>query len=495
MRRSRPNLLLVITDQQRADTVAPGGPCLTPNLQRLAAEGARFERCYAANPICSPSRASLFTGHLPHSHGVTDVTHAVPAPEADLRPGMPFWSRALARAGYRTGYFGKWHVERTDRLEEYGFGEYETELRLVGVQEHRGELARSLRVSRPGYRDLLIAGVTEARADQTHEHALVTKGVEFIERAVPGEPWALVVSTEAPHDPYIAPREYFERYDPAAIAEPASFMDPMTDKPAIYRRIREAWRDLAWDDYAFATACYLSLCSMLDDQVGRLLAALEATGQADDTLVVFTSDHGDYLGAHGLLLKGVPAFEEAYRVPLVMRGPGVAPGVSVPGPVSLLDLPRTLVRLLLGEEFDCQGGELTGWLTGDRGPGGEVDQLPIGAAPAGAGPVGDAPGRRAAGTPGEAFAEFHGQRFRYTQRVLWRGDWKYVMNGFDQDELYDLASDPHELRNLAADPEHGPVLEDMARRMWRWVKDTGDETLAEAHYGMFRFLPVGPGAG
>jgi arylsulfatase A-like enzyme len=466
VRGSRPNLLLVITDQQRADTVTPGGPCLTPNLQRLAAEGARFERCYAANPICSPSRASLFTGHLPHSHGVTDVTHAVPAPEADLRPGMPFWSRELARAGYRTGYFGKWHVERTDRLEEYGFGEYETELRLVGVQEHRGELARSLKVSRPGYRDLLIAGVTEAPADQTHEHALVTKGVEFIERAVPGEPWALVVSTEAPHDPYIAPREYFERYDPAAIPEPASFADPMTDKPVIYRRIREAWRDLAWDDYAFATACYLGLCSMLDDQVGRLLAALEATGQADDTLVVFTSDHGDYLGAHGLLLKGVPAFEEAYRVPLVMRGPGVAPGVRVPGPVSLLDLPRTLVRLLLGEEFDCQGGELTGYLVGE-GP----------------------------GVPGVAFAEFHGQRFRYTQRVLWRGDWKYVMNGFDQDELYDLASDPHELRNLATDPEHAPVLEDMARRMWRRVKDTGDETLAQAHYGMFRFLPVGPDAG
>ena len=466
MRGSRPNLLLVITDQQRADTVTPGGPCLTPNLQRLAAEGARFERCYAANPICSPSRASLFTGHLPHSHGVTDVTHAVPAPEADLRPGMPFWSRELARAGYRTGYFGKWHVERTDRLEEYGFGEYETELRLVGVQEHRGELARSLKVSRPGYRDLLIAGVTEAPADQTHEHALVTKGVEFIERAVPGEPWALVVSTEAPHDPYIAPREYFERYDPAPIPEPASFADPMTEKPVIYRRIREAWRDLAWDDYAFATACYLGLCSMLDDQVGRLLAALEATGQADDTLVVFTSDHGDYLGAHGLLLKGVPAFEEAYRGPLVVGGPGVGPGVRAPGPVSLLALPRTLVRLLLGEEFDCQGGELTGYLVGE-GP----------------------------GVPGVAFAEFHGQRFRYTQRVLWRGDWKYVMNGFDQDELYDLASDPHELRNLATDPEHAPVLEDMARRMWRRVKDTGDETLAQAHYGMFRFLPVGPDAG
>lgn len=465
MTRARPNLLLVITDQQRADTVAAGGPCLTPNLQGLAAQGARFERCYATNPICSPSRASLFTGHLPHSHGVTDVTHAVSAPEADLREGMPFWSCELAAAGYRTGYFGKWHVERSERLDEFGFAEYQTELRLVGVQEGRDDLARSLRVSRPGYRDLLVAGVSDAPASASHEHALVSRGVEFIGRAKPGEPWALVISTEAPHDPFVAPREYFERYDEAAVELPESFADPMIDKPAIYSRIREAWAELDERDFKFATTCYRALCSMLDDQVGRLLAALDATGQANDTLVVFTSDHGDYLGAHGLLLKGAPAFEEAYRVPLLMRGPGVKPGVTVPEPVSLLDVPRTLVRLLLGSEFACQGGDLTPRLMGEP-----------------------------AGGPGEAYAEFHGQRFRYTQRVLWRGDWKYVMNGFDRDELYDLARDPFELRNLAGEHEARPVLDELARGMWRWVRDTGDATLNDAHYGMFRFLPLGPDA-
>jgi len=204
---------------------------------------------------------------------------------------------------------------------------------------------------------------------------------------------------------------------------------------------------------------------MVDDEVGRLLAVLEETGQAEDTLVVFTSDHGDYLGAHGLMFKGVAAFEEAYRVPLVVRGPGVEAGLVVEEAVSLLDLPRTLVSLLLGVDYPCQGGDLSARLRGE--------------APAGA---------------GEAFAEFHGQRLGYTQRVVWHGDWKYVFNGFDEDELYDLAADLHELRNLAADPEHAGTLREMARRMWRRLRETDDTTLLEAHYAMFRFAPVGPDA-
>ena len=464
----RPNLLLVITDQQRADTVVPGGPCRTPHLQALAASGTRFERCYAPNPICSPTRASLFTGLYPHAHGITDVTHAVDATQADLTPGTPFWPRLLQGAGYRTGYFGKWHVERSDRLEDFGFDTYETELRLTGVQGHEGPLSPRVAVQQDGYREFLLAGVHDGAAADAPEARLVDLGIGFLEEATrdPGRPWALVVATEAPHDPYLAPRVLYDRYDPDGIELPANFRDDLTDRPAVYRRIRGAWDGLSERQVREAIACYYATCTLVDEQVGRLLAALESTGQADATVVVFCSDHGDYLGAHGLFLKGVPAFEEAYRVPLILRGPGVPVGRAVAAPVGLIDVGPTLVRLLLGEAYPAHGHDLAAHL-GDGDP---------------------------AATPGEAFAEFHGQRLRYTQRVLWRGRWKYVFNGFAEDELYDLEADPFELANLAGDPAHGATLRAMAARMWGIVRDTDDRTLGDAQYGMFRFAPVGPEA-
>jgi choline-sulfatase len=462
-----PNLLLMITDQQRADTIDPGGPCRTPHLQALARQGTRFTRCYAPNPICSPTRASLFTGVLPHAHGMVDVAHNVPATRADLADDVPFWTQRLQEAGYRNGYFGKWHVERSDELHRFGFDEYEVELRLVGAVQHEGPLDPRIAVRHDGYRDFLLAGVTDTPAADEPEAALVDRAVRFVESATreAEQPWALVVATEAPHDPYLAPRELYERYDGATVPLPESFGDDLAGRPAVYRRIQRVWRDLDELEVRQAIACYYARCSMVDEQIGRLLAALDASGQADETLVVMTSDHGDYLGSHGLFLKGVAAFEEAYRVPLVMRGPGIPTGAEVDAIVSLLDLAPTLVRALFGEGWDGHGVDLARYLDGGRHTG-----------------------------SGEAFAEFHGQRLGYTQRVLWRGRHKYVFNGFDEDELYDLESDPFERTNLAADPTHAETLLAMAARMWGVVRATGDGSLADAQYGMFRFAPVGPEA-
>ena len=481
--RRRPNLLFLMTDQQRADTIAQGGPCLTPNLQALARSGADLRRCYAPNPICSPTRASLFTGLLPHTHGMTDVTHAVPPQRADLAPNMPFWTRSLKDAGYRTGYFGKWHVERSDRLEEFGIDEYQVDLRQTGVVSHDGPLEPRIVIDQPGYKQFLLAGVTDASADETREAQLVDLGIDFLERVTQPDadaaPWALFISTEAPHDPYLVPRELYRRYDPDAIDLPASFDDDLADRPHVYSRVQAAWKDLSETEVRQAIACYYAACSGIDDQFGRVLDALERSGQAEDTLVVFTSDHGDYLGAHGLFLKGVAPFEEVYRVPLVLRGPGIEPGTVVDEPVSLVDLGRTLTSLLLGAEhgdaFGGHGRDLSGLLR---------------AAPR------DGTGAHRSGTGDAesvgAFAEFHGQRLAYTQRIVWRGRYKYVFNGFDRDELYDLETDPHELTNLAALPEHAGLAREMAAAMWREVRRTGDATLGDAQYGMFRFAPVGP---
>ena len=474
-----PNLLLIITDQQRADTVTAGGPCLTPHLQALAARGADFARCYSPNPICSPTRASLFTGLLPHAHGVEDVTHAVQPPKSELAADAPFWPRLLQESGYRTGYFGKWHVERSERLERFGFEEYETELNLVGVPTQKRELRSARYLTQPGYRDFLLYGVSVEPPEATREHQLFERGLSFLAAAgaEPERPWALVIATEAPHDPYVATAEHRARYDAATLPLAVSRDDDLADRPAVYRRMQRVWQDVSEADAREATACYYANCSLLDDQVGRMMAALERSGQLDDTLVVFTSDHGDLLGAHGLWLKGVPAFEETYRVPLLLAGPGVTAGTRCQRPVSLVDLGATLTRLLLNRDFPGHGRDQTPLLRDDCTA---RDSAPT------------MPGAATQPIAADAYAEFHGQRFAFTQRVVWQGRHKLVFNAFDEDELYDLDDDPFELSNLAAQPEHQATLREMTALMWRVALQTGDDTFTESHYGTLRFAAVGP---
>jgi arylsulfatase A-like enzyme len=406
------------------------------------------------------------TGMLPHSHGMVDCTHTVEPYRAKFNADLPFWPRLLRQAGYHTGYFGKWHIERSNRLENFGFAEYDVETyhSKLGLVEMDAQFQPHGAVSQKGYNDFPLYGVTDAPVESTAEYRLYSRGLEFLEQAAGRpEPWALFLSSEAPHDPYVVPREYYERYDPADIPPPVSFTDDLADKPGIYRRIRRVWDQLDWSDFAEATACYYALCSMIDDQLGRVLIRLAELGQLENTIVVFTADHGDYMGAHRLMLKGIAAFEEAFRVPLIMAGPGISAGQQLDQIVSLLDLAPTLTALTTGGDFPCYGRSLRPLLAGNS-----------------------------ADWVSEAFAEGHGQRFFYTQRLLWRDNYKYVFNGFDEDELYQLDSDPHELHNLAQEPTHRAVLEEMATRMWQIARQTGDATLYQSQYGMFRFAPVGP---
>lgn len=504
-----PNVLVLLSDQQAASTIE-SDVCRTPSLDRLASEGTQFTRCYAPSPVCSPSRASLLTGVLPHVHGMVNVTHGVEQYGATLRSELDTWSERLSRLGYDMGYFGKWHIDRAEDPTRFGFDVADVPSfgdTLEGFREHRRELglppepptnaedlSLSGSVSHPGYDDYLLYGAREEPIEGTEEHFFYDLGIDFVrEREDADEPWCAVVSTNGPHDPYVPPASLFEGYDPAAVEKPESFHDPMADKPNVYERQRDVWDAFDWSDYAEATACYYAFCELIDRQVGRIVAALEDTGQLNDTVIVFASDHGDLMGAHGMFLKGIPAFEEAYRVPLVLRDPRSNESGQVREEiVQLHDLAPTLVDIAGGDGKNFPP-ESRMEVRSETARGGEniekLDGTPsftaLSLKPFLDGEVPD-------GHANEAFAECHAQDFNWTQRVYWRDDLKYVFNTFDYDELYDLRRDPAETMNVADDEEYADSLREMAGRMWEIARDTGDYQITELHYGMHRFGPVGP---
>ena len=462
---SRPNILFLMTDHARALALTKASGCRTPNLDALAADGRIFRRCYTTNAICSPARASLMTGLYPSTHGVWDCTHTQRPEWVDVRCGRDqFFSTRLAEAGYRTGYFGKWHVEQSQRLGDFGWQEFD-----LGCSHAPMKLdpASRILVPKAGYRDYLFGGVDNS--PQAPAHPAFDRGIDFLQRCASDrtQPFCCFVSTDEPHDSYVPPRAFQDLYDPATIPLSPTLHDEPDGKPDVVRRMRQEWLGVTDEQWRRITIAYHAVVSYLDHEVGRIVQALKANGQYDHTIIVFTSDHGDMLGSHGLITKGVgTAYEEVYNIPLVMRVPGAPTGADDASHfVSLADLAPTLLDLCGASPLpQAQGRTLRPVLEGTA----KDDEWQ------------------------DAYAEFYGQRFVYTQRITWHGNWKYIFSPAGIDELYDLASDPHERVNLAADPQHRATLEAMCVRMWRRMRELGDTSLFESHYATLRTAPVGP---
>jgi arylsulfatase A-like enzyme len=470
----RPNILFLMTDHTNAQATAPESQCKKPNLDRLASEGVRFARCYTTNAICSPARASLMTSMYPSTHGMWDCTHTQRPEWLDVpAERFTYFSQILAEAGYRMGYFGKWHVEQSNRLENFGWHEYD----LASKRAARSRIPGSeVVVPKEGYRDYLLAAVSED--DEPTTHPAFDKGIDFIRRHLraartarhlASQPFCCFISTSEPHDAYIPPKRFYDLYDLARIRPSPTLRDEPTNKPEVIRRMRAVWQTLQDADWKRVSAAYWAVISFLDHEVGRVIEVLKETGLYDNTIIVFTCDHGDMMGGHGLATKGVgTSYEEVYNVPLILRVPGLTRGGEEPRVLtSLVDLAPTLLDLCGLEPLEgAQGKSLRPVLEGTA----DIAQWQ------------------------DAYAEFFGQRFVYTQRITWHQEWKYVFSPGGIDELYNLAQDPHERVNLAQDEEHREVLLDMTKRMWRKMKEIGDESLFKSQYATLRTAPIGPGA-
>ena len=481
----RPNILIFMNDQQQGATVDAGHPCRTPNVDRLANEGLRFGRTYTTTAHCCPSRATFMTGLYPSRHGIYNNVLNNAAQYTSLAPGTVTFSEVLAQAGYRLAYSGKWHVCRDEQPKDRGWRQYratsiEGEWHGTRWERHRsmaqepestaprgrGELLR------PGWSRYTLYGVSDPAPDtdpyKPGDLETVQTGIRALrDLACQDGPWCLYVGPTGPHDPYIIPEHYATMYDPNDVELPESYGDDLEDKPRVYQRQRRFWSQLSEDEYREAIAHYWGYCTMQDDLLGMVLDALDETGQADDTLVIYMSDHGDYAGAHGLFMKGVAAFDECYRIPNVMRWPnGIEhPGREVDEFVTLADFGPTFAELADASLPEASGQSLVPFLRNAPTP----------------------------DWPDALFSQFNGVELYYSQRFVQTKRWKYVYNGFDFDELYDLRADPHCMRNLAMDPDRAGEIEEMCARMWR--KAYEEQDIICNPYPTVSLAPYGPMVG
>jgi len=491
----KPNILLITSDQQRADCNGFENQHLrTPHIDSLARDGTRFSACITPNLVCQPSRSSILTGLLPLTHGVWDNG-------IDLDPcvGEKGFAGTLARAGYDTAFLGKAHFatkatfaptgtpECNKSQHLYGenwFGPYmgfdHVELTVLGHMHRTRPLERppvghyerwllSRGIDEEGYKLWARSTQPEIGAAQTWHSALpvawhssswvADRAINWLATRSKDEPFCAWVSFPDPHHPFDCPSPWNVMYDPKDVPLPKNRTKDLERRPWWHKASLESTPQLSdptmlkfraegsrvppQSDRQLAemTANYYGMISLIDHNVGRILAALDERGLADDTLIVYTTDHGELLGNHGLYLKGPTPYEDLLRVTLVARGPGVAHGRVVAKPVSTLDLAATFYEAAgVAQPHALQGQSLIPLLAGQ-------DE-----------------------TRDVAYSEWHVHPSRCgvplklrTVRTETHKCTFELESGAG--EMYDLRNDPEEMHNLYDDPGHRNVRRQMEELM------------------------------
>lgn len=459
----KPNILLVLQDQLRYDVVHDVQLCRTPVFDELRRSGVDFTRAYTPTALCSPARGSVFTGLYPHNHGLLNNTHTPDAIRRNLRRSDATVAELLAKNGYRTGYVGKWHVGMDDGPLDRGFDT----VRVADDDPQVGHSAWMGTVER-GSSTVFSRFPEPARPSDKwprRPRALYTDGAlpgnaipaqtvtqnaqELIdELAQSDQPFFLVVSFLEPHWPHVVPEPFASMYEAADVRPWLNSFDTFEGKPHTNQANVEHFGvgDFVWDDWAPVIAHYFSATTYVDHQMGVVLDHLDAAGVRDDTLVLATTDHGDLNGSHRQFNKGPVMYEEVYHVPLVVTGPGVEAGATADSFVTLIDLAPTILAAGGVEPGELDGANLAPLLRGDV-----VEWR-------------DA-----------VLCEFHGDEFGlYSQRMIRHGDHKLVYSPHDVRELYDLAADPGELRNLAYEPKFQELRRQLENRLLVAMHDSGD---------------------
>ena len=444
---SKPNILIFMVDQLNG-TLFPDGPAEwlhAPNLKKLAARSTRFKNAYTASPLCAPGRAAFMSGQLPSDTGVYDNA-------AEFISSIPTYAHHLRRAGYQTCLSGKMHFVGPDQM--HGFEE-----RLT-TDIYPADFGWTPDYRKPGERidwwyhnmgSVTGSGVAEISNQMEYDDEVAyhaTRKVYDYARSKDERPWCMTVSFTHPHDPYVARKKYWDLYEGCEHLLPTVPAMDYEDHDPHSKRIFDAndWRsfDISEEDIKRSRRAYFANISYLDDKIGEVMEAVEATRQ--ETIIVFVSDHGDMLGERGLWFK-MSFFEGSARVPMMICAPDMEPGL-ITTPVSNIDVCPTLCDLA-GVDMS----EVEPWTTGQSVK-----------------PMWQGVERT------EPVAIEYAAEASYSPMVSLRyGKWKYNRCKLDEDQLFDLDKDPHELTNLAEVAKHqGTLTQLRSKSEARWDLDKFD---------------------
>ncbi len=470
---NKPNILLFIADQHRADSLGFWGrmELKTPNLDRLAQDGVAFENALSPCPLCTPARSSIFTSLYPHQargfmgkdpHGIFD-----PIGETDMtRNGTSLREPAilteqLRKAGYFTGYAGKWHLgpdvinDWFDETWEYNKENKQAYSRYCQEKGFPDGVAfndMDVRSKREPFMSIPVTKVSAVPAEHSTDAFIKDHALDILKNRPDDQPFFMVCGFEGPHPPFKIPEPYYSMYDPEKIPEPPNFrpneLEPISNRNSYYRKL---WLDHGdnWEQWKKSVAVYRGFVTLIDDQVGKLLAYLENEGIRDNTIVIYCADHGEMLGQHGLWHKMCP-YEESVRVPLIVSGKGIAGGIRSGAGVSLLDIAPTILGLAgLNAPEEYEGIDLGGILQNQA----------------------DESAHEYLFSEQRCLGPFH-------QTVDWRmvtnNTCKYIWNQGDLGELYDLQADPYETNNLILSEQHKDISGQFVEKLCDWMESKAD---------------------
>ncbi|QEF99802.1 Arylsulfatase [Stieleria maiorica] len=446
----QPNFLVIVSDDQRPDTIAAlGNPVIdTPNLDRLVREGMTFERATCAFPLCVPSRAEILTG-------ATAFRNGVPYGGGRLKPGQTFWADALRKAGYQTWYSGKWMNDGSPKTRGY------EETSALFSSGGAGALGREPRYGRYGRLITGYRGWTFKTDDgkpelekgiglvgETSKH-IADGAIALLERKS-DKPFFLHVNFTAPHDPLIIPPGYEDKYDPDEVPVPANLLP---EHPFDHGNLRG--RDeqlLPWprteSDVRREIAAYYAVIDDMDHQIGRILNTLRKSGRDENTVIIFTSDHGLALGSHGLMGKQ-NMYEHTIGVPFIIAGPGIPHGKRTDAQIYLRDIYPTTCELAgIAIPDSVDGKSLAAVLNGT------ADQI---------------------------YPAVYGY-YHDVQRMVRTKRWKLIQYPrIDEVQLFDLENDPLEQHDLASSNEHAAIRDKLADQMHRWFQEQGAKFASAAN--------------